>query len=218
MGRHRDHPFRAQFHTDPALSHVSSAVQLDAEQARASTWSTSDSRFSQIAARIADPNYLRSRSARRGRNCARPTLPASQPSARLWPDAGRRRAQIAFSDSAAKQLENLTDEHQIHALDRALVAISVDPRSANRSPATPPTPNCASTQTRWNRSASCIRHRTAQCGGRRVHRGLSLPYYNDSAGQATVLGSNELQVYPQQRLTHHPSSGEAKGSGQVLAM
>jgi hypothetical protein len=40
---------------------------------------------------------------------------------------GRRRAQIAFSDSAAKQLENLTDEHQIHALDRALVAISVDP-------------------------------------------------------------------------------------------
>ncbi|MFF8029322.1 hypothetical protein ACFZDJ_51520 [Streptomyces sp. NPDC007896] len=40
---------------------------------------------------------------------------------------GRRRAQIAFSDSAAKQLENLTDEHQIHALDRALDAISVDP-------------------------------------------------------------------------------------------
>ena len=40
---------------------------------------------------------------------------------------GRRRAQTAFSDSAAKQLENLTDEHQIHALDRALVAISVDP-------------------------------------------------------------------------------------------
>ncbi|MEV6533642.1 hypothetical protein AB0M86_29290 [Streptomyces sp. NPDC051639] len=39
----------------------------------------------------------------------------------------RRRAQIAFSDAAAKQLENLTDEHQIHALDRALVAISVDP-------------------------------------------------------------------------------------------
>ncbi|OQQ13081.1 hypothetical protein B0675_39300 [Streptomyces sp. M41(2017)] len=39
----------------------------------------------------------------------------------------RRRAQIAFSDSAAKQLENLTDEHQIHALDRSLVAISVDP-------------------------------------------------------------------------------------------
>ncbi|WP_331751389.1 hypothetical protein OID55_41820 (plasmid) [Streptomyces sp. NBC_00715] len=39
----------------------------------------------------------------------------------------RRRAQIAFSDSAAKQLENLTDEQQIHALDRAMVAISVDP-------------------------------------------------------------------------------------------
>ncbi|MGW3414122.1 hypothetical protein [Streptomyces sp. NPDC000888] len=40
---------------------------------------------------------------------------------------GRRRAQIAFSDAAAKQLENLIDEHRIHALDRALVAISVDP-------------------------------------------------------------------------------------------
>ncbi|MFE3413858.1 hypothetical protein ACFXMT_37840 [Streptomyces mirabilis] len=40
---------------------------------------------------------------------------------------GRRRAQIAFSDSAAKQLENLTDEHQIHALGPRLVAISVDP-------------------------------------------------------------------------------------------
>ncbi|MFF4139109.1 hypothetical protein ACFY1B_48745 [Streptomyces mirabilis] len=40
---------------------------------------------------------------------------------------GRRRAQVAFSDSAAKQLENLTSEAEIHALDRALVVISVDP-------------------------------------------------------------------------------------------
>ncbi|MEU7606110.1 hypothetical protein [Streptomyces sp. NPDC041003] len=38
-----------------------------------------------------------------------------------------RRARIAFSDSAAKQLENLTTEREIHALDRTLVAISVDP-------------------------------------------------------------------------------------------
>ncbi|MFF0051742.1 hypothetical protein [Streptomyces sp. NPDC005498] len=38
-----------------------------------------------------------------------------------------RRARIAFSDSAAKQLENLTSEPEIHALDRALVVISVDP-------------------------------------------------------------------------------------------
>ncbi|MFF3087679.1 hypothetical protein ACFVRB_21900 [Streptomyces nojiriensis] len=38
-----------------------------------------------------------------------------------------RRARIAFSDSAAKQLENITTEHEIHALDRALVVISVDP-------------------------------------------------------------------------------------------
>jgi hypothetical protein len=40
---------------------------------------------------------------------------------------GPRRAQIAFSDSAAKQLENITSEAEIHALDRVLVVISVDP-------------------------------------------------------------------------------------------
>lgn len=40
---------------------------------------------------------------------------------------GPRRARIAFSDSAAKQLENLTSEAEIHALDRALVVMSVDP-------------------------------------------------------------------------------------------
>ncbi|MCY0922851.1 hypothetical protein OS965_32710 [Streptomyces sp. H27-G5] len=38
-----------------------------------------------------------------------------------------RRARITFSDSAAKQLESLTSEADIHALDRALVVISVDP-------------------------------------------------------------------------------------------
>ncbi|WP_299537435.1 hypothetical protein [uncultured Streptomyces sp.] len=38
-----------------------------------------------------------------------------------------RRARIAFSDSAAKQLEELTGEREIHALDRTLVALSVDP-------------------------------------------------------------------------------------------
>jgi hypothetical protein len=40
---------------------------------------------------------------------------------------GPRRARIAFSDSATKQLKNLTSEAEIHALDRALVVISVDP-------------------------------------------------------------------------------------------
>ncbi|MFF8639044.1 hypothetical protein ACF052_33200 [Streptomyces pilosus] len=40
---------------------------------------------------------------------------------------GPRRARIAFSDSAAKQLENITSEAEIHALDRALVVISVNP-------------------------------------------------------------------------------------------
>ncbi|MGW2964441.1 hypothetical protein ACWDGI_39095 [Streptomyces sp. NPDC001220] len=42
---------------------------------------------------------------------------------------GPRRARIAFSDSAAKQLENITSETDIHALDRALVVISVDPEA-----------------------------------------------------------------------------------------
>ncbi|MGA4960514.1 hypothetical protein [Streptomyces lavendulocolor] len=45
----------------------------------------------------------------------------------MAPQHGRRRARIAFSDSAAKQLENLTSEAEIHALDRALVVVSVDP-------------------------------------------------------------------------------------------
>lgn len=40
---------------------------------------------------------------------------------------GSRRARIAFSDAAAKQLETLTSEAELHALDRALVVISVDP-------------------------------------------------------------------------------------------
>ncbi|MGY5051885.1 hypothetical protein ACWDE0_40925 [Streptomyces sp. 900105755] len=43
------------------------------------------------------------------------------------PQHGPHRARIAFSDSAAKQLENITSEADIHALDRALVVISVDP-------------------------------------------------------------------------------------------
>ncbi|WP_316784939.1 hypothetical protein [Streptomyces sasae] len=34
---------------------------------------------------------------------------------------------MAFSDSAAKQLENLASEADIHALDRALAVLSVDP-------------------------------------------------------------------------------------------
>ncbi|MGW1496452.1 hypothetical protein [Streptomyces sp. NPDC002402] len=45
----------------------------------------------------------------------------------MAPQHGPRRARIAFSDSAAKQLENITSEAEIHALDRALVVISVDP-------------------------------------------------------------------------------------------
>ncbi|MET9915408.1 hypothetical protein ABZZ74_54055 [Streptomyces sp. NPDC006476] len=40
---------------------------------------------------------------------------------------GPRRARIAFSDAAAKQLESITDEGELHALDRTLVVISIDP-------------------------------------------------------------------------------------------
>ncbi|MFD3541543.1 hypothetical protein ACFWUQ_18875 [Streptomyces sp. NPDC058662] len=46
-----------------------------------------------------------------------------------------RRARVAFSESAAKQLEDLTTERELHALDRALVAISVDPEIGEPIPA-----------------------------------------------------------------------------------
>ncbi|MEV5011443.1 hypothetical protein [Streptomyces sp. NPDC055692] len=45
----------------------------------------------------------------------------------MAPQHSPRRARIAFSDSAAKQLENITSEAEIHALDRALVVVSVAP-------------------------------------------------------------------------------------------
>jgi hypothetical protein len=41
------------------------------------------------------------------------------------PRHGPRRARIALSDTAAKQLESITRKAEIHALDRALVVISV---------------------------------------------------------------------------------------------
>lgn len=52
----------------------------------------------------------------------------------MAPQRGPRRARIAFSDSAAKQLENVTSEAEIHALDRALVVISVDPEAGKPIP------------------------------------------------------------------------------------
>lgn len=48
------------------------------------------------------------------------------------------RAWIAFSDSAAKQLENITSEAKVHALDRAMVVASVNPDIGGPSLATPP--------------------------------------------------------------------------------
>lgn len=53
---------------------------------------------------------------------------------------GPRRARITFSDSAAKQLESLTSEAAIHALDRALVVISVDPEAGDPIPGGPTGP------------------------------------------------------------------------------
>lgn len=47
---------------------------------------------------------------------------------------GPRRAQVAFSDSAAKQLDAITNEAELHALDRALVVISVDPEAGELLP------------------------------------------------------------------------------------
>ncbi|MFD4543620.1 hypothetical protein [Streptomyces bauhiniae] len=49
---------------------------------------------------------------------------------------GPRRARITFSDSANKQLESITSEADIHALDRALVVISVDPEVGEPLPGT----------------------------------------------------------------------------------
>ncbi|MFF8196520.1 hypothetical protein ACF05L_37945 [Streptomyces bobili] len=48
--------------------------------------------------------------------------------------SGPRRARIAFSDSAAKQLENISSEAEVRALDRALVVISVDPEAGEPIP------------------------------------------------------------------------------------
>ncbi|MEU5971906.1 MULTISPECIES: hypothetical protein [Streptomyces] len=46
----------------------------------------------------------------------------------------RQRARIAFSDAAAKQVEAITSEAEVHALDRALVVISVDPEAGELLP------------------------------------------------------------------------------------
>lgn len=47
---------------------------------------------------------------------------------------GPRRARIAFSDSTAKQLDAITSEAELHALDRALVVISVAPEAGELLP------------------------------------------------------------------------------------
>ncbi|MGW5640910.1 hypothetical protein [Streptomyces sp. NPDC003832] len=56
------------------------------------------------------------------------------------PPHHRRRARIVFSDAAAKQLEGITSESELHALDRALVVISVDPDIGEPLPANADSP------------------------------------------------------------------------------
>lgn len=73
----------------------------------------------------------------------------------MAPQHGPRRARIAFSDFAAKQLETFTSEAEIHALDRALVVISVDPDADEPIPGDTTRPSCASTPTKSKPSASC---------------------------------------------------------------
>jgi Mn-dependent DtxR family transcriptional regulator len=53
---------------------------------------------------------------------------------------GRRRARVTFSDAAAKQLEDLTSEADLHALDRALGVVSVDPDIGEPLPANATSP------------------------------------------------------------------------------
>ncbi|MFF1270280.1 hypothetical protein OHA57_40055 (plasmid) [Streptomyces anulatus] len=53
---------------------------------------------------------------------------------------GPRRARITFSDAATKQVEAITSEAELHALDRALVVISVDPEAGEPIPGGPTGP------------------------------------------------------------------------------
>jgi hypothetical protein len=54
------------------------------------------------------------------------------------PKHGPRRARIAFTAAAAKQIDDLTTEAEVHALDRALVAISVNPELGDVIPGSRP--------------------------------------------------------------------------------
>jgi hypothetical protein len=66
-----------------------------------------------------------------------------------------RRARIAFSDSVAKQLEQITSAADIHALDRALVVISVDPDVGEPIPGNTAGPALRQYATKSSRCASC---------------------------------------------------------------
>jgi plasmid stabilization system protein ParE len=54
------------------------------------------------------------------------------------PRSSRPRARITFTDSAEKQIDALTDEADIRALDRALAVLSVDPDAGTPIPGSHP--------------------------------------------------------------------------------
>jgi hypothetical protein len=54
------------------------------------------------------------------------------------PRHSRPRARITFSESAEKQIEALTDEAALLALDRALAVLSVDPDAGAPTPGSHP--------------------------------------------------------------------------------
>ncbi|WP_435854785.1 hypothetical protein [Streptomyces longwoodensis] len=71
---------------------------------------------------------------------------AQHPAVVLMPAPhGPRRARIACSDSAAEQVDVVTSEAELHALDRALVVISVDPEAGAPRPGDNAARDCGST-------------------------------------------------------------------------
>ncbi|CAL9671227.1 hypothetical protein SUDANB178_07462 [Streptomyces sp. enrichment culture] len=103
----------------------------------------------------------------------RPPCPPA-PGRRLTvPQQGPRRARIAFFDSAAGQLENITSEVEIHALDRPGRRLR-RPRLRRADPRRHRRPSSAPVHRRHRAGARpVLRHRAAHRGRRRIPRGLT---------------------------------------------
>jgi hypothetical protein len=124
----------------------------------------------------------------------------------MAPQHGLRRARIAFSGAAAKQLENLTTEAEIHALDRALVVISVDPEIAEPIPGDTAGPQLSqyadevdgtivisspTSRSSRRRSPGADQRQPAQRrpGAHRPAQGVALRWHGDHAPAATGRGA-----------------------------